>query len=82
MNKINDGGLAYPYTEPDIRTDGVAAIHIGATLRDWFAGRATDGDVNDIQEDDGNSTSPKWITRTQARYVHADRMLAEREKAK
>lgn len=52
----------------------------GMTLRDWFAGQATDQDVIDyIFVDSGDWASPSR-SRAAARYAFADAMLAERER--
>jgi hypothetical protein len=62
---INDGGPAFPFQ------DGYGRVS-GMTLRDYFASQATDADIADIQ----HGTK---FTRERARYIHADRMLWERE---
>jgi hypothetical protein len=64
MSTINDGGPAFPRHAYD--------GHDGMTLRDYFASQATDADIADIQ----HGTK---FTRERARYIHADRMLWERE---
>lgn len=57
----------------------------GMDLRDYFAAHATDGDVDEViinytrnAQQDG--IVPAYISRTEARYIHADAMLAERSK--
>ena len=45
----------------------------GMTLRDYMAIHASEGDINRVLE-------YNMITRQQARYMHADAMLAERNK--
>ena len=48
-------------------------------LRDWFAGTATDMDIKQVQAEwrDRGFPAPN---RREARYRHADDMLAERKK--
>lgn len=70
---INDGGQAFP--APDTMH---ASGHDGMSLRDWFAGLATDEDVDYVVRD--MAAIGKSMTRERARYMHADAMLAEREK--
>jgi hypothetical protein len=49
-----------------------------ATLRDYFAANANESDIQEQQwTPEGKSRD---ITRQRARYLHADAMLAEREK--
>ena len=45
----------------------------GMTLRDYMAIHASEGDINRVLE-------YNMITRQQARYMHADAMLLERDK--
>jgi hypothetical protein len=67
----NDGGLAFPVE--NIRSENTRT---GMSLRDWFAGQATDADIN------GFIASKSWgqVSRSEARYMFADAMLAERAK--
>jgi hypothetical protein len=72
----SDGGERYE-TEPSC----------GMTLRDYFATKASDCDVQDIlnrhMEDVAFGSvhlRRSSITRQQARYMHADAMLLERNK--
>ncbi|WP_454676644.1 hypothetical protein [Achromobacter marplatensis] len=39
MNKINDGGPAFPFVEPDTMVN----VAVGMTLRDYFAAKAMQG---------------------------------------
>ena len=50
-----------------------AAMHHGMTLRDWFATHATEEDILAAQG------TYRLVSRYEARYIHADRMLAARE---
>lgn len=68
---INDGGPAFPFQ------DGYGRVS-GMTLRDWFATHATDADISAIQARHEHELGTK-VTRQQARYIHADAMLAARE---
>jgi hypothetical protein len=68
MSTINDGGPAFPRHAYD--------GHDGMTLRDWFATHATDADIAAIQNPPHGAQN---ISRYEARYIHADRMLAARE---
>lgn len=69
-----DGGSAFPNTEAYFEPP--ATIHSGMSLRDWFAGQALAGMVNDHGDDcDGYRAAV-----TRRAYAVADAMLAEREK--
>lgn len=72
---INDGGPAFPVS---VGMGPLSANFAspGMSLRDWFAGMATDEDVAAFLR-----VRPD-ITRRQARYFHADSMIAERNKTK
>jgi len=57
----------------------------GMSLRDWFAGQATDEDIDNHRQWEYNrgwyyvyKTNPK-LSREKARYAYADAMLAARE---
>ena len=90
MSKDN-GGPAFP-TEGGRTVMSGNTMHKtlpsdGMTLRDYFAAKASDGDVSAIMaehmvsEDFGTIViSHCSITRQQARYMHADAMLLERAK--
>lgn len=58
----------------------MAVASEGMTLRDYFAAQATDGDVKAIIEQAGWAEPTQTISRQQARYIHADEMLAARDK--
>lgn len=75
---MKDGGPAFPIKYTDIKGKvEVEYIHTGITKRDYFAATASDEDIAEIMH--GLRDICK-ITRQQARYVHADAMLAELEK--
>lgn len=85
MSKDN-GGPAFP---TEVRTaadygrdfDGLemkpntTTFYQGISMRDYFAAKATDRDVDDVM-----NRSSINLTRTEARYIHADNMLLERNK--
>jgi hypothetical protein len=49
------------------------------TLRDYFAAKASDGDIGEIMSRHFYYDRDEYtITRQQARYIHADAMLAAR----
>jgi hypothetical protein len=80
MSDICDGGPAFPRSGNE-RDYG----ECGMSLRDYFAAKANNTDIAEIMcrlentEYDGCERVCK-ITRQEARYVHADAMLAAREK--
>jgi hypothetical protein len=72
MSKDN-GGPDFPFVLES--SGGIQFYEAGMTMRDYFAAKATDRDVNDVM-----NRSSVNLTRTQARYIHADNMLLERAK--
>jgi len=75
----NDGGQAFPHGNPTHGGD------TGMSLRDWFAGQATEQDVqNHIGESvthlSGATYRNTTRTREEAKYAYADAMLAARAK--
>jgi len=72
---IDDGGPLHPI----ISTPGVNIVeHKGISLRDWFATKATDKDLDSI--DPFNYSKQRQMTRQELRFAWADAMLAAREK--
>ncbi len=70
---INNGGPAFP-------TPTALAYVPGLTLRDWFAGQATEDDIRDHL---GKYQNYAWeFTREQAKYRYAAAMLEAREASK
>lgn len=73
---------AFPVTMVDGR--GESMTNLGMTLRDYFAANATDEDVLDVRHvyymNNGDKPDFVALTQTQARYMFADAMLAERAK--
>jgi len=77
MATINDGGPAFP--NPALANEAFSP-HCdlsGMTLRDWFAGTATDMDVVKYQNWNAKEHWPEF-TRAQARFLYADAMIAAR----
>lgn len=68
--KINDGGPAFPLNASDAWGGPVQ----GMSLRDWFAGQATESDVMHWRNAVGIG-----CTRETAKYAYADAMLAARK---
>ena len=81
MNK-EKGGFAFPH----FFTNESIGDCSGMSLRDYFAAKASDEDVREIRYrkeniiHNDNGGIEFLITRQQARFIHADAMLAEREK--
>jgi hypothetical protein len=76
-----DGGPAFP--RPAVCGEGFTAYEeaVGMSLRDWFAGRATQADI-DAHQDWQRSEDGPFVpdcTREHAKYRYADAMLAARE---
>lgn len=71
----NDGGAAFPC---GYHRDGNSADQAGMTLRDWFAGQASEEDVRHWQSVMAANDMP--VSREESKYVYADRMLAARER--
>ena len=71
---MNDGGSAFPF----VRGYEYSNASNGMTLRDWFAGNATEEDVAHWLAIMILNEHP--ITREEAKYLYADAMIAERDK--
>jgi len=72
MNKhqFDDGGPAFP------NNDQHGCAFAGMTLRDWFAGQASE---EDFKHHEWNYAAPaRQLTREQAKYAYADAMIAAR----
>ena len=78
MSAKDNGGPAFPTVYANLEG------HYGTTgisMRDYFAAKASDADVGEIMGRHFDFDTDKYtITRQQARYIHADAMLAERAK--
>jgi hypothetical protein len=74
----NTGGPAFPtrFKIPDGTGGRYTITENGMTLRDHFASTATEGDIQYYQK---AMTRELIISRSQARYLHADAMLNARE---
>jgi len=77
-----NGGPAFPqevrYITPNQQTGSYGPCG-GMTLRDYFAAKASDGDIGEIMSRHFYYDRDEYtITRQQARYIHADAMLAAR----
>jgi hypothetical protein len=76
---MNNGGPAFPIPPIDNGPGNIKSqAKPGMTLRDWFAGLATDEDVDEYgcYYSDGNTYT---VSRAVARYRYADAMLKARE---
>jgi len=78
MTAKYNGGPAFP-TEPRGIVYGDA--YDGMTMRDWFAGQATDSDIKELMRiyDSAGRITDQYRTREQARYAFADLMLEARK---
>ena len=85
MTTDKTGGPAFPQKRIYRCSQGIDhEIHEqGMTLRDWFAGQATEEDIQNHLEhylcDITSDCIPRY-TREQAKYRYADAMLAERSR--
>lgn len=68
---IKDGGPAFP-TYP--------TLNPGMSLRDWFAGIATDDDIRTQAQCANRDNLANSPSRSELRYAHADDMIAVRAK--
>jgi len=84
MSKDN-GGPAFPVIDvmaldPSATVEMIALTN-GMTLRDYFAAKASDADVERIMLESYDPVLECYqVSRQQARYMHADAMLLERAK--
>lgn len=91
--KIDYGGPAFALPGIPFYRDGIPqnpfdgyglaeAPQPGMSLRDWFAGQATEEDIDAHQEyvKDTCGMNPKY-TREQAKYRYADAMITARKEA-
>lgn len=95
MTNKDNGGPAFPRPHSQRFQDDQFKAQTGMTLRDYFAAKASEGDVDSIMKMHRTpcdhsiplrpgefilGDQPFTITRQQARYMHADLMLLERAK--
>jgi hypothetical protein len=76
---MNNGGPAFPGIET--RINGLHEqyrAYYGMTLRDWFAGTATEEDIRAHMTYSRHGITFS-VTREQAKYRYADAMLKARE---
>ena len=73
MNNTNTGGPAFPSGLKETDTDNVESIHVGMTLRDYFAAKAMQANRS------RNSQYKIWDDLAQDSYEIADAMLKARE---
>jgi hypothetical protein len=75
MDKINDGGPAYPTIG-----DGGWGKDPGMSLRDWFAGQAMAAIItHNPPRRGGDPVDDEDMARARGAYSYADAMLAARE---
>lgn len=84
MNKIDDGGPAFPRPYgKGLDPEGLPGDEIsnsaspGMSLRDWFAGQAISGTLSNNEWNPDVINDPKRLARWS--YVYADAMLAARK---
>lgn len=84
MNPIDDGGPAFPHGPLGDSMHGEDGLvwhqypaMAGMTLRDWFAGQATQEDIDEHRI--GDFGEPLDISREEAKYRYADAMIAARK---
>ncbi len=79
--RIDDGGPAFPLCIPDFHGEK-PHLQEGMSLRDWFAGQASE---EDIRAHLGTQTHPytghtiNLRSREKAKYDYADEMIAARK---
>ena len=80
MEKINDGGPAFPVPDSRSANGDVQWGSSGVSLRDWLASHASEQDIEDHTlgdlRDGGRSYNHR--SREQAKYAYADAMLKAR----
>lgn len=72
MEKINDGGPAFPSTR---KVGSVELTDGGMTLRDYFAAKAMEGLLSSPTDPSSAKAAAEWS------YEMADAMLAAREQS-
>ena len=81
MNPIDDGGPVFPHGQYAVNTENGCRVYEpwpGMTLRDWFAGQASENDIAEHQLDEWGGKLPN-VSRECAKYLYADAMLAARK---
>jgi hypothetical protein len=83
MSKANDGGPAFPLpSEVGIRHFNDPGAYPGLSLRDWFAGKAMQGELSAQSDTAGFYPSSSASKLAEMCYAMADAMIAERAKEK
>jgi len=76
MSNKNTGGPAFPSGLKETDTDNVESIHVGMTLRDYFAAKAMQGL---LAQSLGTALGSPVEAAADYAYAMADAMLKERE---
>lgn len=76
MNKKNTGGAAFPSGLREVADDTVESLHLGMTLRDYFAAKAMA--VVDMSNYTSLSRESRIEYIARMAYAHADTMLKAR----
>ena len=82
MMDKNNGRPAFPIGKPAQVGDVVVGGHPGMSLRDWFAGHATDADVSwhrHASRDWAGHARDEACSREVAKFRYADAMLEARK---
>ena len=83
MDKVNDGGPAFPIPLAPGELYTETRSGCGMTLRDWFAGKALAGlDADRIASDATHNADATVKHRAWVCYALADAMISERAKEK
>ena len=78
MSDEIDGGPFVPSPEMSQSHYGIPDAYRGLTIRDYFAAKATDKDIEAVGDEQVAAGCGR-PTRQEARYIHADQMLAARK---
>jgi hypothetical protein len=84
MKPINDGGPAFPVPDTYYPNGQVQYGPTGMSLRDWFAGHASEDDIGGyLREKISPKTGRKisGLSREEAKYAYADAMMQARSVA-
>lgn len=81
MSASNDGGPAFPVPSCQDANGQICWGQDGMSLRDWFAGQATEQDVQHHGGGWCEAERRTW-TSEEAKYRYADAMLAAKEARK
>ena len=70
------------HLDPAASLTNLAVVGENLTLRDWFAGQASEADINNHNYEVDYTVAARHYTREEARYRYADAMLAARKEPK